>query len=88
MRKRPSRETVSEVERALRLTPWEIEDRYPAKPAQLFQTAREELGDETLRQAAEVHRLFARRPELRAQWEPRILAGEVTLAEVLAAGAE
>lgn len=73
------------TERALSLTPWELAQEQPPRVVALFQAVRAEVGEDLLRQAAQLHRLFAKRPKLRRRWEPRILSGECSLAEVLEA---
>jgi hypothetical protein len=43
------------------------------------------VGHETFNRARQVHEIFAAQPEVKAEWEPRLLSGEKNLWNVLSA---
>lgn len=79
----------SELDRALWLNRGGRIRRYGVAGADLVKTFRAAFGSDLMRQAGEDHRQFRLRPNLRAEWEPKIMSGQVELCEVLRAiGAE
>ncbi len=75
----------TELDRALRMSHQAQARAYGCQMTGLLHTFRESVGPELIHLASAIHRHFRRAPQLRAIWEPKILSGEVSLGEVLAA---